>query len=327
MVKIFDIRIEKSEKMIDFFNALSTSVIMIMLMGIGYIMGRLGWMKESEKKFLSKFILNVAVPCVCITGILNSLDRSMFAELGIMLLVALLTMGIVLILGTIVGNLLHLPRKQKGVFISMCAFPNTIFIGLPVSKQLFGEECVPYVMICYIASTIMVQFIGILLMEHAGGTNKKSSIKEIVKNVFTKAPVIGVIVALILLIADARPPEFTMTFMGYIRDTVTPLALIFCGYILYEIGLKNLRIQKGIPFMLILRLVVAPVICLGIGILMKIEVFPRSVLLIENALPVITQVSVMSGEYGADEQYAVSGSAISIFVGLLTIPIWMIILG
>jgi Predicted permeases len=311
----------------DFFNALSTSIILIMLMGVGYIMGRLGWMGESEKKFISRFILNIAVPCVCITGLLNNLNRSMLAEMGIMLLVALLTMGSVLVLGAIIGNLLKLPRKQKGVFISMCAFPNTVFIGLPVSRQLFGEESVPYVMICYIASTIMVQFIGVFLMEHAGGLDKKRSVKEIIKNILNKPPVIGVIIAFILLLADVRPPELIMTFMGYIRETVTPLALIFCGYILYEIGLKKLRFQKGIPFMLILRLVVAPIICLGLGILMKIEVFPRSVLLIENALPVITQVSVMSGAYGADEQYAVSGSAISIFVGLLTIPIWMIILG
>ena len=313
--------------MMDFFNALSTSIILIMLMGVGYIMGRLGWMGESEKKFISRFILNIAVPCVCITGLLNNLNRSMLAEMGIMLLVALLTMGSVLVLGAIIGNLLKLPRKQKGVFISMCAFPNTVFIGLPVSRQLFGEESVPYVMICYIASTIMVQFIGVFLMEHAGGLDKKRSVKEIIKNILNKPPVIGVIIAFILLLADVRPPELIMTFMGYIRETVTPLALIFCGYILYEIGLKKLRFQKGIPFMLILRLVVAPIICLGLGILMKIEVFPRSVLLIENALPVITQVSVMSGAYGADEQYAVSGSAISIFVGLLTIPIWMIILG
>lgn len=313
--------------MAGFLNAVSAIFVLLMLMAVGYAMGRIGWMAASEKKFLSKYILNIAVPCLCVTGVLNNLKREMFAELGYMFAAAMLTVLSVLLLAAVLANLLDLPRKQKGVFIAMCSFSNTIFIGLPVATQLFGDKCIPYVMVFYISNTILVQMIGVLLIEYSGTSKSVSGIREMLKNIISKPPILGVTAALLLLLTGVRPPAFTMRFMGYISNTVSPMALIYCGYILYEIGIKNLRLQKGIPVMLLCRLVVAPAICLVMCILFKIETFPRSILLLESSLPVITQVSVMSGAYGADEQYAVGGSCISIFCGLLTIPVWMMILG
>ena len=40
-----------------FFSALSASLVLLMLMSVGYFMGRLGWMTAAEKRFLSKFIV------------------------------------------------------------------------------------------------------------------------------------------------------------------------------------------------------------------------------------------------------------------------------
>ena len=40
-----------------FFNALSASLVLLLLMSVGYFMGRLGWMTAAEKKFLGKYII------------------------------------------------------------------------------------------------------------------------------------------------------------------------------------------------------------------------------------------------------------------------------
>ena len=72
--------------MTGFFNALSASLVLLMLMSVGYFMGVLGWMTAQEKKFVSKYIVNIAVPCNCLAGLLNNLDRTMLAEAAMMLL-------------------------------------------------------------------------------------------------------------------------------------------------------------------------------------------------------------------------------------------------
>ncbi|MFP3156257.1 AEC family transporter [Lachnospiraceae bacterium ZAX-1] len=308
------------------FNSVSAILVLILIMAVGYGMGHGKWIGASEKKFISKYILNIAVPCMCITGVLNNMSRDDLKEMGLMFLASTITVSSMLILASILARALKLARKQKGIFVSMCSFANTLFIGIPVTTQILGNESIPYIMVYYLSNTALVQIVGILLIEHSGNVDAKLSIKGIAKSIFTKPPIIGVIVAFTMLLCDVAPPGFLMRFMGYISDTVSPFALIYCGYIIYEIGLKNLKFQKGLPLMLLCRLVVTPAICFGMTTILHIEGFPAKVLLIESALPVITQVTVMSGAYGADEKYSALGFCLSTILGFITLPIWVMLL-
>ena len=76
--------------MTGFFNALSASLVLLMLMSVGYFMGVLGWMTAQEKKFVSKYIVNIAVPCNCVVGLMNNLSHDQLAQAGVMLVSALL---------------------------------------------------------------------------------------------------------------------------------------------------------------------------------------------------------------------------------------------
>ena len=128
-----------------FFNALSASLVLLMLMSVGYFMGARGWMNASEKGFISKYIVNIAVPCNCITGLLNNLDHDSLLEAGIMVVSALLGVLVTLVLSLGLASLLRLPRERWGVFVAMTAFSNTLFIALPVYTQLYPDACVPKV--------------------------------------------------------------------------------------------------------------------------------------------------------------------------------------
>ena len=61
--------------MAGFLNALSACLVLLMLMAVGYGMGVRGWMTAREKKFVSKYIINIAVPCNCVVGLLDNLDH------------------------------------------------------------------------------------------------------------------------------------------------------------------------------------------------------------------------------------------------------------
>ena len=151
-----------------FFSAISASLVLLLLMAVGYFMGKIGWMTASEKRFLSKYIVNIAVPCNCITGLLNNLDHDSLLQAGIMVLSGMMGVAVTLVLSMALAKVLRLPKERWGVFVAMAAFSNTLFVGLPVSTQLLGEVCVPYVMMYYLANTTFVQSAGILLIERSG---------------------------------------------------------------------------------------------------------------------------------------------------------------
>lgn len=314
--------------MAGFFNAVSACLVLLLIMSLGYIMGVLGWMTAQEKRFVSKYIVNIAVPCNCIVGLLNNLDRDSLAHAGWMLVSGLVGVAATLLLSMGAAALLRLPRERWGVFAAMAGLSNTLFIGIPVCTQLFGEACMPYLMIYYLANTSFLQSAGILLVERAGSKRgEKATLPGFLKNMFSKPPILSVIASITMLALGLRLPDPLMRFAGYVSDSVSPLALIYCGFIVYEVGLKNLRFMPGHTLMLVIRLIIAPVICLGFCILFGVNGFAREVFVVESALPVVSQVTVMAGAYGADERYAAVGSCLSIFGCFITLPVLMLFLG
>lgn len=314
--------------MATFFNAVSAVLVLLLLIGLGYGLGKIGWMEQREKKFFSKFIVNIAVPCNCINGLLNNLDREMLGSAAWMVLAAFLGIVTTLLLSIGVATLLRLPPNQRGVFAAMAGFSNTLFIGLPMSTELFGDVSIPFVMLYYLASTVLVQSVGILLIEWSGkGGGARRSVKSLVRDIFTKPPILAVLFCVLLLLLDLRLPSVVMSFSKYVSGCVAPLALIYCGFILYEIGLKNLRLERGLPLMLVMRFLISPLICVGLCYAFGISGLGRSVFVVESALPVVSQVVVLSGAYGADEHYAAMGSCISTLACFVTVPILMLLLG
>lgn len=313
--------------MADFFNAVSAVFVIFLLLGVGYLVGHLGWLTKQEKGFISKFVVNIAVPVNCVVGMMRNFSHEDLVQAGVNLVVGLLVVAATLLLGAGAATLLKLPRNRWGLFVAMAGISNSLFIGLPVTQQLFGEVSLPFHMTYFLASSVYTQTVAVMLCEQAGV--KESSGHNFFKmllGMFKKPPVIGICLAVTLLLLDLQPPAVLMNAAGYISNTVTPLALMYNGFILYEVGLKNLRLMPGLPLMLLIRLVISPLICVGVCLLFGVEGMARDVFVVVSALPVVTQVTVMAGAYGADEQYASVGSCLSLLGIFFTLPILMILL-
>lgn len=314
--------------MAGFFNALSACLVLLMLMAVGYFMGARGWMTAREKGFVSKYIINIAVPCNCIVGLLDNLDRSSLMQAGGMVATAILSVVITVLASAGVAMLLRLPHGRWGVFVAMAGFSNTLFIGIPVCTQLFGETSMPYIMLYYIGHTTLMQSVGVMLVERAGAKpGQKGGIVQFLRDVFLKPPILSVIFSVLMLTLGWKLPNTLMRFANYISGSVSPLALIYCGFIVYEVGLKNLRFLRGLPIMLVMRLAIAPIISLSCCSLLGMEGLALQVFVVESALPVVSQVTVMAGAFGADEEYAATGACLSILGSFITIPVLMLVLG
>ena len=313
--------------MAEFLNAVSAVFLLFSLMAVGYFLGVFGWMGSGEKKFLSRFVVNIAVPCNCLVGLLNNLKHEDLARAGQMMVFTVSSIVLTLLLSALAATLLRLPRSRWGVFVPMAGLSNVLFVGLPLCTQLFGEVCVPYVMVYYLSNTIFTQSLAVVLIERAGSQpGKGGGLAHRMLDMLRKPPIVGMAVSIVLLVLGLRPPELVMRFASQISGSVTPLALIYCGYIVYEVGLKNLRFLQGMPTMLVIRLIVSPLICAAFCMLGGVSGLAMRVFIVESALPVVSQITVMAGAYGADEEYAATGACLSMLGCFLTIPVLMVIL-
>lgn len=311
-----------------FIHGVSAVLVLLVLMAVGFWMGHKGWIGPKEKSFLSRFIINIAVPCNCVAGILNNLQRDMLAQAATLLLVGLLLMIASLAVSVALACALRLPRRRWGLFVVMGAMSNSLFVGVPLGTELFGQACLPYIMIYYMCNTCFVQTVGVGLIQWSGDQpSARGGVGGFARSLITKPPVLAIMVSVLLLVANVRPPQVVMSVANYISGCVAPLALMYSGYVVYELGLKNLRFQRGLPTMLVMRLALAPVLCFWLSHAFGVTGLPQAVFVMESALPVVSQVPVLAGNFGADDQYAAQGAILSTLGCLLTIPILMLFLG
>ena len=115
-----------------FLHAVTSVTIILLLTATGYFCAVRGWMSPQAKRFISRFTMSVAVPCMCVYGLTNNLTHELLAESPGFLLVPFLSTVGAFLLSLLVGMLLKLPRRRLGVFMMMCSVSNAIFIGLPM---------------------------------------------------------------------------------------------------------------------------------------------------------------------------------------------------
>ena len=148
------------------FNAVGC-ILLLALAGAGVYL--LGWVRDEHLPLLSALVIKVALPCMIVNNVLGQYTpESLLSNLPA-LAAALISVVLTLLLALPLGKLLKLPGRRMGVFVVMFAFSNSVFIGVPVSRALFGEAVIPYTLLYYIANTSLFWGVGFPLMRKWGG--------------------------------------------------------------------------------------------------------------------------------------------------------------
>ena len=287
-----------------------------MLIAVGYIMGRIGLMKKEHKSFVIKLLVNISVPCMCIHNVFTDFSVELIKSAGALLLTPMLFNIAMILIALAVAKAMKISRKRFGGFVVMCAMSNSLFVGYPVCTELFGAEGTPYVMCFYIGATMIYMSAG----------ESRLSIKEIGKKL-ASPPLISLLAAVALLLMGVKLPSLFESFTKYMGNTVTPLALIYIGFLIYETGLKNLKPDAGIWVVSGMRFIISPLIMLLMCRVFNIGGMAQSVFMIEAAMPVMTQSVVVSAYAGADEKYNALGMGFTSILCLIAVPVLMLIFG
>ncbi|MCL2670669.1 MAG: AEC family transporter [Clostridiales bacterium] len=304
-------------------SSLSAVLIILAMIALGWLFGKAGWMQAAHKGFVVKFLINAALPCLIFGNTFAHISVELLQGAGKFIWVALACMFFSPALAYGVGKLLKIPHKRFGGFVAMGGFSNAMFVGYPMCHALFGDAGVPYVILFHTLNALLFWSIGSFLI-HRSGDREKFSVKQAAKNLLSP-PLISMFASIILVLLGVKLPAILASLFGYMGSAVTPLALLYTGFIIYETGLKNIRIDRGLTAVMVLRLVVAPLCMLGLCIVAGITGMGRGVYVIEAAMPVMTQSVIVSAYAGADENYNALGMTLTTLACLVLVPLLMLI--
>lgn len=307
------------------FHSLTAVLIVMFMVAVGWLFGKLGYLRREHKKLMTKLIISAGMPSLVVNTVFGKIDLDALQNPALLFLLPALSMIITLLLGFIFAKLLKPEAKRRGGFIAMCAFSNSVFVGLPMNTGLFGDEAVPYVMCFYIVNTTLFWTIGNYLISRSGEGEKRGGILHNLKKIVSP-PLVALAVCLPLAALGVKMPQPVVKLSGYIGNIVTPLALFYIGYALYEYGFKSLKPDRCMLAVMGMRFIAAPLIMLVLCILFGLSGMPSGVLVIESAMPVMTQAVVVAAANDADESFVAAGMSLTTLGCFIFVPLLMLLM-
>lgn len=200
-------------------------------------------------------------------------------------------------------------NSRRGVMIQGLARTNYAMLGIPLLGLLFEGQDIALGSLLVAIVIPSYNVLSIIALTYFGDTNAnpKSIVLSIVKNPLIIASMIG----LLLAFCRIKLPTILYSGLSDIGSIATPFALFLLGATFELKAVKN--ILKPLSIVVLGRLVVFPVIILGIGALLGFRDVELGCILITFASPTAATSYTMAVKMNGDGDLA---SAIVIFTSI-----------
>ena len=309
----------------EFLHALG-GVFGLMLMGfVGFMLAARHWFGSETRIMLPRLITQIALPPFLMYTIMHSFHRNDLLMLAKGALLPLCSVVLTFALAVIIAKFARIKRQHFGLFCASVSNSNTIFVGIPVNLALFGENSVPYVLLYYAASTVFFWTVGQYSIT-CDITDSKCCIPLHTRLLqMFSPPLMGFMTGVGLTLLGIELPEFLQNVARSLGNLTTPLAMIFIGISIYDMGLRSIRISKDMALLVVGRMVLGPLVMSGFLLFFTVPPLMAKVFIIQASLPVMAQAAILSAHYHTDPEFGAQAVSLTTLLSMITIPLYMAI--
>lgn len=301
------------------FGAFSGIFTIFLLFGSGFLATKQKILTDEHYGFCSKLLTGYAIPVLLFENATRNMTVSFIKEMGILLLVPFAIQLVSFAVASLSGKLFGIDKDRRGIFTAMFSMANTIFIGLPVCTEIFGDSGTPYVMAFYMANTFCFWMLAVPLIAK-DGSGGAPSIAQRLKNSFSKQ-VQGFLIGSVIGLLGITLPSFVLSAAKYIGNLTTPLSAMMVGHLFANMGKDAFKTDKLINISLIGKCLICPIIAAGICLTFDVPQLAAGVFIVLSAMPVMNQTVIMASHYKADDKTCAKGLALSLILCMACIPI------
>lgn len=310
-------------------NAFGSVMSVMVMIAIGLVLTRRGFFDAGAGPLISRIVVNISLPAYMVSNLLGGYDRARLVSMLPGLPIPFLAISSALLAAAVLAALFKVKNGRRGTFMSMFALSNTIFIGLPVNSILFGEASIPYVLLYYIANTILFWTVSVYGIARDGALLAGKAPPALISldglRRMLSPPLMGLIAAVTLIMLGIRLPKVALDFFKTLGSMTTPLSMIFIGIVISRVEWKRLRLERDLVLVIAGRFVVAPMILVLLARWSGLPLLMKQVFLVQSMMPVMTQTPILAGAHGADAEYAGVATSLTTVLSLVMIPACMLL--
>jgi len=304
----------------DFFGnmriAAEQVAILYIIVAVGVIADKTNMFTEKTARLCTNLLFYIITPAIIIKSFLDIkydpvTARRLFIAIGCGLLLHF------------VAAVINIPFFQKGdrnkssVLKFACVYGNCGYMALPLANAVLGSEGVFYCSAVIMSFQMFVFTHGIFIMSDTDENGKRHfEPKKLIINPGT----IGVAIGLPLFLLKVAMPHIVFQPLVYIASMNTPLAMLIFGAYLSKIELKSIFSDGKILIVALFKLIVLPLVMLGIFKLFGLTGTLLSALIISASAPTANNTVIFAAKYGRDSVFASKVVAIVSVISIITMP-------
>lgn len=303
-------------------HALNGVITVMLIIAAGFALERRGWFSESSVTLISRLVTQVCLPTYMMTNLLANFQHDQLIAMSKGLVVPLISMLSGYFVSLVLGRLVGVPLKHRGIFSICVSCSNTVFIGLPLGIALFGDAGVPYIMIYYMVNTTMFWTIGVHDLAIGSGEETPWLSRKTLRSIIS-LPLIGFAAGVTLVLLEWQLPQPLFTACRYIGSMTTPLAMLFIGIAMSKTDWQEIRLGKELAVAMLGRFFICPLLVLAIAPVFHLNDMMTKVFVIMAAMPAMTNTAIVAKSYGGDYKYAAMLTAVSTLLAAAVVPFYM----
>ena len=304
-------------------------VPVVLFIALGYLSGRLGWVKASSVRDLSNIVFLILTPAL----LFRTMSQVRVQELNLeTIAVYFLAAGLLF-----VATLLWQGFTTLGAARALAhCFSNNIMIGVPLVGMVFGEQGLVtlftivsvHALILMTSATIVFE-LAVMRQQQAeqGGQRNyramAATVGRALKNGIIHPIPLPIICGLLFAQTGLQLPEVLDKSLQMLAQALGPIALMLVGITLFYSAVG--RYVKQASRIALVKLVLHPIVLLAVGWLWGLRGLPLVVLATAAALPVGANVFLFTQRYEVGREEVTASIAVSTSLALATIP--LILLG
>ena len=287
-------------------------ITLYLLLVVGFVLGKAKILDDHASTAMSNVVMFAVTPCMMIVAFQRPLESATLHSFGIVVAVSILLHAIFIAAATLLIR--DRDRERQSSLRFAAVLTNCGFMGYPLMTAMLGSLGVFYGSAYVIVFTVLSWTWGVYVFT---GDRRQLRLRPLLLN----PGVLSVAVAMVLYLVEITVPEFLMVPIQYLANLNTPLPMLVVGY---QLSHANFRVAlRGVSswVTLVLRLVMLPLVSLGVCLALNIPHDLTLVLLIAASAPPAALLSMFAARFGKDTSLTSSLVSVQTAISAITLPL------
>lgn len=295
-------------------------LVLLILLLVGVVAAKTGVVDRETNRRLTNFTLMIPQTCMILGSVLNvDLGLTPMKILGVMG-AGCAMYGILILLSLLVPVIYRCKPEDKGIYSFMTIFGNVGFMGFPVVNSIFGGTALFYASLLNIHFNTLAYSLGISLLGSRGGRTKIDWKKLV------NPPLVAAAISIVIVCFNLRVPQPVADAVGMLGDMIVPCSMIIIGSSLGNQKFKDVFGDWRSYVFAPVRLFVAPILLWAILRLFIHDTVLLGTMTVLGAMPAAAFATMLSIQYGGNEQVASRTVFVTTVLSVVTIPLicWLL---